>query len=525
MSRMIKPMLFVLILSALFSAKSHAQTITAASCNESDVAKALSSVNTDGMIVVIPAGNCIWTVSLSYTQTNSFTLQGAGAIFYSPASISGTGSDTTIIQDNVNHSSSDPPLLGITLIPGKTFRMTGIAFTYNSGNSSVTYNGSVRFGGTSASVRIDHNHFNQIDNVDLNFTGCLQGVIDHNQFDAGFGSENQERFQGVTCNGDPLGFGNGSWAQASNFGSSGFMFSENNNFQWVNGTLGPGQLGSEAFDCEGGGRFVFRNNTTGYHVALQIHGEVSNIDNRGCRAYEVYNNTFAFSSNPTADQFAFLVMLESGTSLWWGNTVTGFNQFIHEDVPRTNTATYPIVPTPGGWGGCGTTIGPSNWDGNTNSTGYPCLDQVGRGKGDMLTGAFPSKVDVVANAITWPNQAPDPVYVWGNTYNPVPQESDYFWTNFDSATVENRDYYLQLPNYNEPATFNATAGVGQGLLAARPATCAPAVGYWATDTTTLYVCTATNTWTAYYTPFTYPHPLDTSATPPAPATNLAAIVN
>ena len=74
-------------------------------------------------------------------------------------------------------------------------------------------------------------------------------------------------------------------------------------------------------------------------------------------------------------------------------------------------------------------------------------------------------------------------------------------------TVENRDYYLELPNYDESASFNGTAGIGQGSLSARPSTCKPSVAYWATDTNTLYQCSSANTWTAYYAPYTYPHPL------------------
>jgi len=74
-------------------------------------------------------------------------------------------------------------------------------------------------------------------------------------------------------------------------------------------------------------------------------------------------------------------------------------------------------------------------------------------------------------------------------------------------------------------TFDGTTGVGCGTRAQRPGTCTAGVAYWETDQScstltdytgaspttpiagTLYKCTATNTWTAYYTPYTYPHPL------------------
>jgi hypothetical protein len=64
-------------------------------------------------------------------------------------------------------------------------------------------------------------------------------------------------------------------------------------------------------------------------------------------------------------------------------------------------------------------------------------------------------------------------------------------------------------------------------LANRPTTCTAGVGYFATDQGSwntsssnpegvqqsgadgvLYKCTATNTWTLYYTPAIYPHPLN-----------------
>ena len=68
-----------------------------------------------------------------------------------------------------------------------------------------------------------------------------------------------------------------------------------------------------------------------------------------------------------------------------------------------------------------------------------------------------------------------------------------------------------------------------GPIANRPATCTSngqgtGVGYWATDEGDwnstnpgpdgqLYTCSAPNTWTLYYTPYAYPHPLITGITP------------
>jgi hypothetical protein len=79
---------------------------------------------------------------------------------------------------------------------------------------------------------------------------------------------------------------------------------------------------------------------------------------------------------------------------------------------------------------------------------------------------------------------------------------------------ENRDFY------NQKSPFDGTAGVGVGKLSNRPKTCTPGVAYWATDEGEwdsthdgpdgqLYVCTARKTWTSYYKPYSYPHPLVT----------------
>jgi hypothetical protein len=139
------------------------------------------------------------------------------------------------------------------------------------------------------------------------------------------------------------------------------------------------------------------------------------------------------------------------------------------------------------------------------------LDQPGRGKGDLLTDKDPMVTG------SWPNEALEPVYAWGNVYQGKDQNSRQLDVASNYPTIrENRDFY------NEKTPFDGTTGVGVGPLADRPKTCTPGVAYWANDQGEwdsthdgpdgqLYVCTAPNTWAFYYKPYTYPHPLVSGA--------------
>jgi hypothetical protein len=276
-------------------------------------------------------------------------------------------------------------------------------------------------------------------------------------------------------------------------------------------------------DCYAGGRMVIRHNTMN-SVGVDVHptGGAGRI--RGCRSTEIYGNTFqtTFGNNsPTYTGF----WISSGTALVWGNTYTGYESMMEIHSMRRDNSTYPQSATPNGWGYCGTSfdgVG-SKWDGNNPaSSGYPCLDQPGRGKSDLLINAFPNAINAVTGTTAWPHQNLEPLYEWLNNWSQVSAYPRNKVNNTNSTVfTENQDYY------QDASSFTGTSGVGSGLLSARPSTCTPMVAYWATDTSTLYQCSSTNTWTAYYKPFTYPHPLvsgQTSGTSVAPPTNLQVIV-
>ena len=99
--------------------------------------------------------------------------------------------------------------------------------------------------------------------------------------------------------------------------------------------------------------------------------------------------------------------------------------------------------------------------------------------------------------------------------------------------VEDVDYF------NYATGFDGSTGVGCGSLASRPLTCTPGVGYWATAQScsdlsamtganpltpiegTLYKCTSTNSWSAYYKPYSYPHPLREESRAPSQPQNVS----
>lgn len=529
-----KPFSWLLLITML-GGVAHAQIINAGSCSSTDVQSAFNSVVPTTTTVNIPAGTCHWTTQVTLTVPSgntSLSVLGAGSL-----TTTGGGDATVIVDDYA--SNSQMLIISTNGSTSAFFRIAGI--TLEGGNGSVKYNGILGVNGSSQQFRMDHVHvdtqtYNPSTNGEgMRLSGCVFGVIDHTIFDLN-GTTNGAEIEADSCDGDSNG--NGTWADSTSFGSNQFLYMENDQF---NSTFNNGF----ANDCLQGGKFVIRFSTMS-STTTQDHATGSAGDFRSCRAFEFYENTLTSSlaNNPTTNA----LYLTGGTGLIWGNTATptsntGYVNFMSLYEDRYNNLVYTQSAPPNGWGYCGThqTGSSSAWDENNDSSGYACIDQLGRGKGDLLTGTFPTKCDFTTGCLTyngtWPNQALEPVYEWNDTWATVPTWGGNFaGVGLGTEIQANRDYYIcSTPGAGSCTGFTGATGVGSGTLASRPSTCTTGVAYWATDQGNwnqsgsggqgeLYQCTATNTWTLYYTPYTYPHLLTQGqGDPPGPPTNLQAI--
>jgi hypothetical protein len=506
---------FLCAVVAIASSGAGAQMINAKSCSQSDVQSALKSVAANGTTVVIPSGSCSWTGNLNFSTPYSFTLQGQSAVTASDSHGNPTAfKDSTNITDGQPGTGGNSAILSISLTgnSGQVVRMTGI--TFHGGNAE--YNGDIVLDGDKGQARVDHNHFINEANLALSMYEPMTGVADHNLFDVPAGN----LWNGIrvyNTGGD--GYGDAPWAAAPGYGTNNFIFIENNTFN--NGYVN---------DCEDGGAYVARYNTlnvttANQNIGIQGHATGSQPRGRGCRAWEAYGNWAGGGGGTIQYTVGFQT---SGSGLWWGNTISNSNFDLVLVEDRDSTETYRQTAAPNGWGYCGSAQSGSlsKWDGNQSSGGYPCLDQVGRGKGDLLTGYWPDVQDSAKGGVAWPQQALEPVYVWMENFS---GSTPVLVTSPNNNIQANRDYYAPV------AGFNGTAGTGYGTYANIPSTCTagpggntPGVGYWATDQHKLYVCTATNTWTEYYKPYAYPHPLvqpGSSTASPGSPTGLTGKVN
>jgi hypothetical protein len=286
---------FVTLLLSV-SGIAQAATINARSPSFADVSTAISSAR-DGDTVIIPAGTAAWASPLVITK--GITLQGQTTT----NSVGGTAVDSTVIQDSVSGAGATP-VIQINSVAGKTYRITGLTFVQGV-RTNTNANGLIYLGGLSHSVRVDHCHFkpNHSQAEFIGLMGAVFGVADHNVMESS-GSQSFNIRMGNWPNPDGSageGYGDGSWATPTNFGSQEFFFIEDNYIKNVTGTSAFPTWAQGAGNLDGtfGGRFVFRHNHC-YDTEVLNHGTFGGRY-RGIRAIEIYSNDFHHTHlHPTA---------------------------------------------------------------------------------------------------------------------------------------------------------------------------------------------------------------------------------
>lgn len=508
-----------------------AQVLNAASCSPTDIQTQLNQANASIVVVNVPSSPtaCNWSTPLVFTVPSSvsaLTIQGQTAVNCANAPGGATYTCNTVDNTSINDTvASNSPIFQMTSGSLSTYaRITGFTFDCNEdgGNGSFSKgNGCVNIQGNSHNIRIDHNHFvTTFNQALLQMNGATAGVVDHNVCDMGTNQDVANCVRDFApAYGDTNDFGDQSWAMSTPWGSTAAWYVEDNVFN-----------GSAPNDCDDAGAMVFRYNTVNdAYLGFQNHATKQDAGGwRGCRALDVNHNYFTGPSTSPGNAAG---GSKGGPVLAWGNIMaSGYNHFFAPETDR-NCCTNDEIAPPNGWGydgvgGTGTASG-SPWDA-TLLPGYPALDGVGRGETTQaLNGLYwPNRKNSVTNTQSWPDQLLEPEYAFMNTLD----VGDEGYIN-DHISQLNRDVYEDCGNPQNGGgtvcggSFNGTQGTGYGLLASRPSTCTAGPGgtyggsptgsygvaYFATDANSglgeLYVCTATNTWTAVYEPTAHPSSL------------------
>jgi hypothetical protein len=420
----------------------------------------VSSASRGDMInVTAGVGTVTWTSTLNLTKG---------------VSLIGPGRDSLVVTNPSSYTISIQP--DATAIANEeTIRLSG--FTFDAAGTSAGILQIVGAGPTSVKafkrLIVETNRLkNSTAATAIYQTGQVRGVVANNIFD--------RTITILRC------FGNDSKAEWTNgnfpfaYGSGDNLYYEDNTIQWS--SVGTESCCSGWVECGQGGRIVMRYNTWNYANAAHIE--------------EVWD-VHGFQNWPNG---------QTGTMLveYYGNTITGFSG-------------YRWLFHRGGQG-----VFHNNMLLTTGGNPSFHLGQYDGGCNQVVDSTWPL-----------PNGQLNTVYGYNNSINgsAVPLTVISPTPGFLESvcpSLENVAFW----NANASCTSLAcVAGIGRGNTAPT-GTCVTGVGYWVASTPTptvdpnviqngaFYKCTSTNTWTLYYKPYIYPHPLrngsgsGTDTTPP-----------
>lgn len=474
--------LIIILILILFTTPLWADTHTVTDCTYANVQAAVTAAS-DGDIVHLNCATGLWATNVSITG-KGITLMGNGK---NSTTIDGA---LRIDLDCATNSLMRVTGIHFNLVSGAVgFYNSEIAFMYCTTQACTPMKGKCE---TQNKLRIDNNKFTfgtatdhailsmDFEPEDMPMGGHIYGLMDNNTFVT---TDTAGTKTALFLSANPK------WTGDLNYGTWKKLYIEDNTFDYSGVTAGLGQNCATDYYC--GSNIVTRYNTftnskTCDHGADSLHG--SN------QIFEVYKNAF---SSTKAEGISGTVGVRGGTGLIYDNTFTSVApgyysngdritfQYYRTDQDGSPCGGYTCV-----YGQCDHTHPPDGtWerDNEDDATGWRCLQQPG--------------VNWNTSTTRWVTA---PIYHWNNLYDgsPIVLTSIYWPT--PAHLVANRDYYTYT------TIFDGTAGTGRGTLASRPTSCTENVAYWATDTNTLYTCTVTGnpgTWTFYYTPYQYPHPL------------------
>lgn len=455
---------------------SQAATLTAASCSYADVSASIQAAS-PGDTILVPAGSATWSLQLLITKGIILKAEGLVNI------MGNSGADVPLIEYAPAHPEYDEP-----------FRISGFTFDYSTNNALALriINGNYLYPLTK--IRVDHNKFlnciceNPAPDrhyVTFNIIGSFVfGVFDNNEL-TGFPCFHHE------------GGNENVWNNTIfEYGSVNNWYEEDNIFT----ALGSASSGGFLIAGSGqGGRYVSRYNTissrvsgSGIYPLYDIHGS-QQYGIYAALGAEVYGNIVT-SLDPTKVSSVEMMAHRGGKALMFfnravdfyngGSTIQIWEEFADSINPTTSNQPQHVSDS-------------YYWNNRVDTTlKNPILTidcATGLGHGSSCPG-------------------------YGC------QDDACFYHGIGVGIKENIDWFVQATSFD--GTLQTGAGMGCGILASRPATCTTGAGYWATDQScssvdtdtvgahpktpisgVLYKCTSPNVWTAYYTPYTYPHPL------------------
>ena len=407
---------------------------------------ALASVLSASASAVCTGSSPTWTSTVDYGSLSSCVSQAksrdtinvsAGTATYSSTllvtkgiSIIGAGPTSTIINGN------NTTVIVINMTGSENVRISNIGFTGSGGDTQLAIT-MINLRGTLDTIRLDH----------LNFTDIQQHAVYIGLWDA-IPQHPRVLFDHITYKSSLVtGFqrflkllgNNNTWKFDDQYGSDWFVFIEDSSFTWT----GVADSNSGVTDTEHGGRLVVRYNTI-QGGGVQVHDTGSTPAAKGQRLTEIYRNAFACNI-PHCSEIPAIGVRGGGWVIHGNRFDSGFWVPAYPQIYRaTVEAGYlgkscdgtpvAVCDTPTyyhcsggdhracgypddficqGIGSCVTAAsGPSDCsaqspfipnldrvDGGAGLSGYPCRHQTGWGK-EIANGQM---------------EEPSPVYWWNNT--------------------------------------------------------------------------------------------------------------